>query len=188
MNARGIAAVLGCAALAFVVAGCGDDGGDSEEEQIEDVLEDVEDGEVPDIPQRENACEDVERQDVEDAFGGDVSEPTEDFAGCNFEVTSSDLGVDGSVTVRIELLGAFDPEELFEMSQQAYDAGEVEQVAGLGDDAYYVPTFGAVTVLEGDSVFTVQGVFLDTGTDTTVDEADLQARVVDLAETVAERV
>ena len=181
MNGRGMVAVFGCAAFALLVGGCGDDGDDTAEEQIEETIDHV-------LPARENACEAVERDDVEGAFGGDVSEPTEDFAGCNFEVTSSDLGVDGSVTVRIELLDGLDAGDLFEMSRQAYEAAQAEEVDGVGAGAYYVPTRGALTVLEGDAGFTVQGVFLDIDTDMTVDEADLQARVVELADTVADQV
>lgn len=188
MKARWAIAAVGCATLVFGVTGCGDDGDKSADEEIEDALDDIEEGEVPDIPGRENACEVVDRDDVEAAFGGEVGEGAEDIAGCNFEVTGSDLGLDGSVSVRIELTGGLDPEELFRLSQEAYEAGAVEDVDGVGDRAYYVEQVGAVTVLEGDTVFTVQGAFTDIGSETMLDQEDLQARVVELAEVVAGRV
>ncbi|MGQ0803406.1 MAG: hypothetical protein ACT4PI_06040 [Actinomycetota bacterium] len=184
---RRITVVIGC--LALLLAACGDDDGSTTaEEQLEDALEDVEDGEIPNAPGSEEACKVVKQDDVEASFGGDVSEGTEDFAGCNFEVTGGDVGVDGNVSVRIELTGGLDAGDVFESSQEGYDPATVEDVDGVGDGAYYVEGVGALTVVAGDTLFTVQAVFLEIGTDATVDQEDLQARVVELAEVVAGRV
>ncbi|HUF83515.1 MAG TPA: hypothetical protein VMQ81_02875 [Acidimicrobiia bacterium] len=184
---RRIGVVIGC--LAFALAACGDgDDNTSAEDAIEEALEDVEEGDIPGAPGAEEACKVVKQDDVEAVFGGDVGEATEDFAGCNFEVTGGAVGVDGNVSVRIEITGGLDPSELFEASQEGYDPGTVEDVGGVGDGAYYVESVGAITVLAGDTVFTVQGVFLAIGTDTTVDQGDLQTRIIDLAEIVAGRV
>lgn len=180
---------IGCAAL--MLAACGGDDSSSDDElreAVDEALDDAEEGDIPGAPGAEDACKVVKRDDVEAVFGGDVSRGTEDFAGCNFEVTEGAVGVDGSVSVRLEITGPLEPEELFEQTRGTYDPAMVGNVAGVGDGAYYVEGVGALTALEDDTVFTVQAVFLEIGTDTTIDQGDLRTRVIDLAEIVAGRV
>jgi hypothetical protein len=174
------------------LTGCGDDSGGGlnpvsprgdlpTPDEAEQLAEDLA-GE-----QAQDSCAIVEQADVEAAFGGEVSEPTEDVGGCTFEIIGSDVGVDGTVVVRLEFAGALGGEELYDQILNVGYGDQAVDVEGVGDAAFYVDGLGVVTVLAGDQVYSVQGIFFDIGTDATIDPEDVKGRIIDLAETVGGR-
>jgi hypothetical protein len=186
---RRLPVVILATCMAPAVAGCGGDGGsdrDELEQKVDEALEDVEEGKSPELPSGGNACKLADSREVEGAFGGTSTDGRFESGQCAFEVTDSDVGVDGSVFVRIEANVPVDVEEVF---RGTCGITETKKIDGVGDEACYDQNLASVYVRQDQIRFAVQGVFLEVGAqrgETVVDQARLEEAVVELAREVAE--
>ena len=119
------------------------------------------------------------------AFGGTVSSGGADPADpggkrCTWQVSgASNLGQDGTVSIfyfAVQSRSAFD-------TAKSGLSSVTTSVAGVGDDAFYMTSTGALQFVKGDTVLTVQGVF-GSGS-RRADVTAVQADVTALAKTVA---
>jgi hypothetical protein len=104
-------------------------------------------------------CTLADSVEVRTIFGG-VSSPGERPTGatrqeCDWTITGSNLGFDGRVILyypSVQSSAAFN-------AAKAGTPGVQPVLPGTGDDAFYVPTTGALTVLVGEHQFVLQGLF-----------------------------
>ena len=129
-----------------------------------------------------NACKLLKASEIEAEYGAPVSPPepglkTAATAQCTFDVAAGAALPDGAVTTSVMFVGA----------KAAYNGMKATEgvvpVAGLAKAIYQTST-GALMVLDGNLLVTVQGVFIATGPIRQVDTLD---HLIPLAEIAAKR-
>lgn len=123
---------------------------------------------------------------IQALFGGTVSagaastDATQVNPNCVWQVTASNFG--GSGEVDIYLPAAMQDATKFGYAKDG-SPGAID-VAGVGDAAFYSPKTAALTFASGDTVVTVQSVFIG-GDGNTADAATTQSDLTALATEVA---
>jgi hypothetical protein len=179
------------AAVILLTAACGDDSDSGEDVAASDGddVEATDDSETEDTGTDDadiDPCTLLEVEEIEAEFGdaGPVFDGQQEFDQCTWLVgeDQSEPGT-GSVHVFVQYvdpsLPIGDAPEIFtEQQNMTADAVEVD---GVGDAAYFSPSFGSLDFLVGDRIFFVQAVFIP-------ERADAQESLQALAQLVVERV
>ncbi len=116
---------------------------------------------APAPSQAEDVCGLIPTSAVTAVFGGTVTkaEPGSFFISplCNWTVTGSNLGVDG--TVQVIHLTTYDAAKYESAKKDALTRSGVVAVTGIGDDAFYDPGVTSAAVHKGDTVYFVGALF-----------------------------
>jgi hypothetical protein len=127
-------------------------------------------------------CKLLKASEIQDQFGASVSAPKKGLktaanVSCTWDVDASAARPDGSVTTTI----------MFVNGDVAYDGLKKEQgfePASEFPKALYQPLTGALMVLKGKTLVTVQGVFLSTSP---IARMDVKPQLVPLAKIAVKR-
>lgn len=132
---------------------------------------------------RQSPCKLATTAQIKAAFGGTVGAGKVDNSigvpSCHYAVKHSNLGVSGEAIVFIT---PGQTAATFKLAKKEVPGAVT--VSGIGNGAFYVANTGSIEMLEGNTVASAQGVFLDANAHP-ITSAKMKADVIVLAKAVA---
>lgn len=180
VRALAVLFVAAAALVAFAACGGGDDGNDKPKATQPSGGESPTDEPDGQTPGDVTSCDLVSKEEAADILGEPVDDADTGAAACVYSASS----IDSFASVGVSLLSL----ENEDAANTVFDEGKAqvdapEDISGLGDEAYWDPSFGSVDIRQDEHFVSISVAFADG--DSTTDEGKQAA--LDLAETAVGR-